>query len=201
MISNTQLPEARRKRLIAKLSGQMGGRGVPLPGAVGGEGRPFRSVGGFRPPRPHVTQGSHVLASVLAKLGIGGAGSFDEVSPGAGMAIGAPARPGMISDSFGGSPIPVPGGAPVPPPPPLSPIPSAAPAAGPLGGAPTATPTGQGGMISPTGPVGPIGMSAEGVLGGSPSLVPLGNGLFYDPANDQVVGSSFGGAGIAARQV
>lgn len=203
--SLVRTPDARRKRLLAKLAGQ-GGRGaIPLPGrfgAYGGEGRAF---GPGRLSRTHVTGPHNLLASVLARLGaLGHPGNADEVSPGQGAAIGSPPGPshGFPNPLPVGPPIPTPGLPPVTPPgiggPPGGGQPTVEPlGGGPYGGAPTHTPTGQGGAIPLNGsPASLVGLPS----GASPNVVPLGGGLYYDPMTDTVIGGS-AGAGSAVHRL
>jgi len=180
-----------------------------MPPRVGmGEGRPFS--GSSASPRGNFTHAPNVLASLMARLGVGGQGlgQASEMSAGPGMAI--PGRPhnagvGTPDASWVGPPRDA--GAPMPAfgttapaqvagAPPLPPAPTG-PGTGALdyldpnrAPAPTGPGTGALGSIDPNRTAAPSGPAGGGGYG----LVPLGNGMFYDPSSNQVVGSPTGGS-------
>jgi len=208
---DVRIPDARRRKLMEKLSGAGRGGGVPMPGvqsgALGGGGRSFRSASAFRgAPGSQKTHGSNVLASVLARLGIGGpSGGVGEVSPGRGMAIEHIERFLPPNPPVGGAnPIPTfgAGGISAPGIPPMNPVgetlasPGMGAAAGPIN--PTAAPVGGGGY-APS----PLGLpDPSQITSGAPTgIVPLGNGLYYDPELDTVMGPGSSAGGSAARRL
>lgn len=201
-------PDQRRKQLVQKLSQQSQQHGsVPMPpGQHGsasalGAGVNFKSPGMRALPGVQNTNGNNVLASILARLGIGGRAQDNEMSNGIGSPI-SPYGPHYIppSAATAGSPIPA-GGGPgqISPPPP-----------GPIGS--TWAQTISGGQTNSSLPAdqqlsgvdpganvigGPNQVAAPNAFGNPNSPVPLGGGLYYDPSSGQIM--NFGpNAGAAA---
>jgi hypothetical protein len=211
-------PDQRRKQLMQKLTQQAGQHGaVPMPPGAHGSAAALGAGTGFRSPGlrsnggVQSTHGNNVLASILARLGVGGRAQDNEMSNGVGAPIG-PYGPHYI-----------------PPPPanPGNPIPAGGQGGGGLlGGAasngltppgagvaginagtisfdPYAQPSGTGaGAANPnlSDPYAqPSGAGAGvGAVNAAGGRVPLGGGLYYDPSTGTVVnlGSGMGAASL-----
>lgn len=192
---NVAGPDSRRKQLVAKLSQQAqqhgaANAGVPMPpgAAHGGSGAAALGVGrSFGAPQmrglpsPQSSQAPNILASLLARLGVGGRPQENEVSGGPGSPISpygshyqpfAPAGPG--------SPIPA-GGAQVS----LPGSPQTAPTFTAEG--PGAVPESAGQIAGPSGAPNASTIVDPGFFTQSNGPVPLGGGLFYDPSTGQVI--------------
>jgi hypothetical protein len=123
-------------------------------------------------PKVKLTHGANILPAILAKLGIGGHGLGEEVSPGEGMPVEPPVPPQVNLPNPGGPNIPAPGAPVAPPAAPGAPPPPAA--TGPMENA--AMP-----QIPGTQPPLP---SAGNIM---EHLIPLGGVHYYDPQTDSVV--------------
>lgn len=202
-------PDQRRKQLMQKLSQQTQQHGsVPMPpgqhgsAAALGAGVNFKSPGMRALPGVQNTNGSNVLASILARLGIGGRAQDNEMSSGLGSPI-SPYGPHYIPPpaASAGSPIPAGGGTP----PPLPPPGQALPDPGFQGGGNPALQVGNPDYLGGGNPA-QHGAPNPGFLGGgNPALgqggggpVPLGGGLYFDPNSGQIINLGGGGAGSAA---
>lgn len=185
--TDPNVPDSRRKQLLAKLMQQAqqhgaASRGTALSHGAGGLGLGapsgfFHGLGSQLPVvGPASTQGTNVSASIAPGLGIQGyIPQGSEASPVAGQALGpASAR---ISDLHF-SPHDVSGGSAIPSPSVQAPV------------LPTYTPGGLTNvMSSPFTPNDLAGVNAGG------GMIPLGGGHFYDPVGDTVIAPHFA-AGI-----
>lgn len=201
---NTAAPDDRRKQLMQKLS-QQGQTNLGQRSSIASSvGSSFRQAMPHGLVRAQGTQGTNVLPSVLARLGIIGNPKADEVSPGVGLPIGSPhgTPPPPIAS---GNPIPVMGvgvgGVPQTPGTAASPSSGASLTGDSFPGQPTQPNVGVGASLPGLSSSGGFSVSPFGPLGGNYGGIPLGGGHFFDPRTGQVTFNPAAAAGGAAGLV